>query len=90
MIPIWGMYGAATATAVSYLSLFFAHYFIVTHMKEHPYHLNIKIFIPGLLGMLFGGIVFYLLSSWWYIRWGIGVILGCVEIYRIFKRKSIF
>ncbi|MBM6972148.1 oligosaccharide flippase family protein, partial [Mordavella massiliensis] len=34
MIPIWGMYGAALATTVSYFLLFLAHYFIVTHMKD--------------------------------------------------------
>lgn len=90
MIPIWGMYGAAIATALSYLALFFAHFFIVTHMKEHPYHLKMKAFIPGVIGMLAGSVLFYVLSPWWYVRWGIGLVLGCFELYRIYKRKSIF
>lgn len=87
MIPIWGMYGAAIATALSYLALFFVHYSIVTHMN---YHLKMTVFIPGVIGMLVGSVLFYALSPWWYVRWGIGLILGCFELYRIYKRKSIF
>ena len=90
MIPKWGMYGAAIATTISYLALFFAHYYIVIHMKEHPYHLNIKIFIPGLICMMIGAFLFYIFASYWYLRWGLGIILGCFELYRIYKRKSIF
>ena len=85
MIPKWGMYGAAIATAISYLALFFAHYYIVIHMKEHPYHLNIKIFIPGLICMMIGAFLFYVFASYWYVRWGLGIILGCFELYRIYK-----
>ena len=90
MIPIWGMYGAAIATALSYLALFFAHYTIVTHMKGYFYHLKLKIFAPGILGMLVGTLFFYVFSSYWYVRWGIGLMLGSIEVYRIYKRKSIF
>ncbi|WP_304580508.1 lipopolysaccharide biosynthesis protein [Dubosiella newyorkensis] len=90
MIPMWGMYGAAIATALSYLALFFAHYYIVTHMKDHPYHLKIKAFVPGIIGMGIGSILFYVLSPWWYMRWGLGLGLGCFELFRIYKRKSIF
>ncbi len=90
MIPKWGMYGAAIATAISYLALFFMHYYIVKNLKEQRYHLSAKIFIPGLIGMIVASIAFYIFSSWWYIRWAIGVILGCIELYRIYKRKTIF
>lgn len=90
MIPSWGMYGAAIATAISYLALFFAHFYIVTHMKNLTYHLKIRAFIPGLAGMLIGCLAFYVLAPWWYIRWGLGLILGCFEAFRIYKRKSIF
>lgn len=90
LIPLWGMYGAAIATALSYFTLFLTHYIIITHMKEYRYHLKWKVFIPGIIGMLVGTILFYALSSWWYIRWGLGIALGCLELYRIYKRKSIF
>ena len=90
MIPVWGMYGAALATAISYLALFFAHYFIVKHMREHIFHLKITMFIPGLVGMLLGTVLFYVLGPWWYVRWGIGIAIGSFELYRIYKRKAIF
>lgn len=90
LIPVWGMYGAAIATAVSYLSLFFAHYFIVTNMKEYSFHLEGKKFIPALCVLGIGVTAFYLLAPWWYLRWCLGIGLGGFELYRIVKRKSIF
>lgn len=90
MIPLWGMYGAAVATAISYLGLFFVHYYIVTHIKNIVFHLKFKMFIPGLICLAIGFVAFYILKPWWYIRWGCGLILGAVELYKIFKRKSIF
>lgn len=90
MIPLFGMYGAAIATALSYLALFFMHYYIVTHMKNDSYHLKIKAFLPGIISLMIGTMMFYMFSSLWYIRWGIGIVLGFVELYRIYKRKTIF
>lgn len=89
-IPSWGMYGAAAATAISYGILFILHFFIVTHMKECPYHLKAVKFIPGLLSVLVGIILFYILCDYWYFRWGIGLLLGCYELRRILKRKRVF
>ncbi len=90
MIPKYGMYGAATATALSYALLFFAHYFIVMNFKQNKFHLKIVLFLPGALMVLFSAVLFYFMSDYWYIRWGIGIILGAFEVYRIWKRKSIF
>lgn len=87
MIPKWNMYGAAIATGLSYLSLFFVHYFIVKHMN---YHLKVKDFYPGLVVLSIGCLAFYILSPFWYLRWTIGIILGCYEVNKFFKRKSIF
>lgn len=87
MIPRWGMYGAAIATALSYCALFLVHYFIVKRMN---YHLKITVFLPGLVAMLIGCGMFYILSPWWYIRWALGIMLGIYELYKIYKRKSIF
>ena len=86
-IPKWGMYGAAIATALSYCSLFLVHFIIVKRMN---YHLNIIVFLPGLITLLIGCVMFYILSPWWYIRWSLGIIIGIYEIYKIIKRKSIF
>lgn len=90
MIPQLGMYGAATATALSYLALFLAHYCIVINMKEHRYHLKITVFIPGIISMFMAVIMFYMFSDLWYVRWALGVAIGCFELWHIYKRKSIF
>ena len=90
LIPLMGMYGAAIATAISYLALFLVHYYIVTHMKKNPYDLKIRMFIPGIIGILLGSIAFYILKPWGIIRWTIGIVLGVFEMYRVIKRKSIF
>lgn len=90
MIPIWGMYGAAIATTVSYFLLFLAHHFIVTHMKGIYYHVKMSIFIKGLFIVFLATFLFYLLSNWWVIRWGIAAIIGTVELVKIIKRKQFF
>lgn len=90
MIPIWGMYGAALATTISYFLLFLAHYFIVTHMKDVYYHLKISVFAKGLVIILFSAVLFYLLKDWWTVRWGLAAGIGIVEIVKILKRKTIF
>lgn len=90
MIPIWGMYGAALATTISYGGLFIMHYLIVTHMKNYSFHLKAKVFLPGFAVMCICTIFFYLLKDYWYARWGGGIVLGVLEIYRIYKRKTIF
>lgn len=90
MIPLWGMYGAALATAISYVGLFIMHYLIVTHMKGFSFHLKAWIFIPGLICVCLCTVLFYVLADYTIIRWGLGIILGLFEIYRIYKRRTIF
>ena len=90
MIPVWGMYGAAIATAFSYGVLFALHYFIVTHMKKTPYHLSIRLFIPGFLIACGFAAMFYLLEDYWHIRWSMGLVIGIWELKNIYHRKRIF
>ena len=90
MIPAWGMYGAAIATSISYGALFIMHYVIVRRMKEHPYHLHARVFVPGLAAATGACILYFALADKWYIRWGMGCALGIYEIFRIYKRKTIF
>lgn len=90
MIPQWGMYGAAIATALSYGVLFIFHYQIAAHMKEQAYHLKLTIFIPGVIVIGIGMALFYILANKWYIRWLLGALLGSYELWKIIKRKTIF
>ena len=89
-IPIGGMYGAALATAVSYMILFFAHFIIASHMKEMRFHIKIKSFLPGIFSVLSFSILFYMMANLWTIRWILGIVIGGFEIIKVIKRKSIF
>ena len=89
-IPVWGMYGAAFATSISYLLLFMAHVIIVSKMKTHKYHLKYRVFIPGLLALFFSVIVFFAAADFWYLRWGVAFLIGFWELRRIYIRKAIF
>ncbi len=91
LIPLNGMFGAGLATCLSYMALFIAHFYIVTHLEElSGYHLEITIFLPGIVFVFVGVCLFYIFGSYWIVRWSIGIVLGIFELYRVLKRKSIF
>jgi len=90
MIPIWGIYGAAFATMLSYAMLFVFHNFLVKQMKEYQYNIDLLPFIRGFIAVLFGVAFFYILSYVWYIRWCLGILIGLYELVKIYKRKTIF
>jgi O-antigen/teichoic acid export membrane protein len=91
LIPSYGMFGAALATSISYFALFVVHYVIVQHLKGiRKYHTNIRVFIPALLFVGGGILLFYCFTESWLIRWAIGVVVGLGELIRIIRRRSIF
>lgn len=91
LIPKYGMYGASVATGISYLLLFIMHYFIVKYMnKPDGGKFGFKKFTFSLFCIFITGILFYVLKDFWYIRWGIGGLLGIFELKKVIKRKSIF
>ena len=90
LIPRFGMYGAAIATSISYFGLFIAHAFLVKRILKFKFFLKIKVFIPYIFQLIIASFLFYILSNQWHIRWGLGILIGITEIYRIYRRKSIF
>lgn len=90
LIPSMSIYGAALATSLSYLLLFVIHFFFVNHLKKVVFHLKIWSFLPALGMVLLCCGIFYYMEDLWYIRWGCGILIGIVEAFRIYKRKSIF
>ena len=91
MIPIWGIAGASIATMGSYVLLFFFHHFIAKYfIKGAKYHYKFTTFLPGIAAVLVTCGVFYLFYDFWYIRWGIGAVLGVYLLVRVYKQKSIF
>ena len=90
LIPVFGMYGAGVATAVSYLLLAVGHFVVASHLKESKYHLSAVAFLPGICALLISTFVFYQFNDLWLLRWSIAVLLGCYEMTKIVKRKSVF
>lgn len=91
LIPVFGMYGAALATSISYLALFLVHYCIVNRLKDlKRFHTKATVFFPSILFVCSGIFIFYLLNDNWLIRWTVGIVFGVFELFRIFRRKSIF
>ena len=71
--------------------LFFFHHFIAKYfIKGAKYHYKFTTFLPGIAAVLVTCGVFYLFYDFWYIRWGIGAVLGVYLLVRVYKQKSIF
>ncbi|MDO5156063.1 MAG: oligosaccharide flippase family protein [Eubacteriales bacterium] len=90
LIPQYRMEGAAIATTISYGILFLIHYIIVIKLIDRDFHLDLKVFVPGLFTFVLGWIIFVKLRNLWLIRWGSGLVIGIIELSRIRKRKTIF
>lgn len=90
LIPGFGMYGAAAATAISYGLLFLAHYVIAAHIKEMKFHIAFKTFLPGIAAVCIFADLFYIMDRLWVLRWILGILLGTIELLRIVRRKKIF
>ncbi len=90
MIPRWGMYGAGIATLISYFSLVLLHAGVVMLWKEERYPLTWKPLFAG-FGAVAGTCgLFYLLADYWFVRWGLGAVLGLWLAGSVYRRKSIF
>jgi O-antigen/teichoic acid export membrane protein len=88
LIPYYGEMGAAVATLISFIFLFIIHEIIVLLIiKDYDYRIYI-FFKPLVLVVIVCGL-FYLTINLWYIRWGIGLILGIYLLQRIIKTRSI-
>lgn len=93
LITQFGIYGAAVATALSYLLQFIFHYIFASKIvckgdKQYPFH--IKMFLPYIVMFISFIVVSVFLESFTFVRWGIGLLIGFVELIRIVMRKSIF
>ena len=90
MIPSMGMYGAAIATLISYLTLAIIHTVIVNVWKEERYPLNSAPLFIGLLIVIFMCVINYVLIDQWIIRWALGAAIGIYLVLSVKNRKSIF
>lgn len=90
MIDLWGVYGAAIATLLSYIVQFAFHYFAAKYVvcrTEYPF--SIKAFTPYTIIIVVIALT-CIIGIEWHIRWTVAVLAGLFEGYRILKRHTIF
>lgn len=89
-----GIYGAAFATLISYALQYFFHLISVRVIEKkqsvkYPYGKN-AFLIPTLIVCICSIVCYSIDGTFIYARWIIGGVLGCVELYRLLKRKAVF
>jgi O-antigen/teichoic acid export membrane protein len=88
-IPIYAEMGAAIATLISFILLFIFHEISSRFMIKN-YENKFSIYGMGIIPISITVLLFYIIHELWYIRWGIGIILGSFFLQRIIKNKAIF
>jgi O-antigen/teichoic acid export membrane protein len=88
-IPLYAGIGAAIATLVSFVFLFIFHEIIARFIIKN-YDYRFTMYLKGLFPVIIASIIFYITQDFWYIRWGMGIILGIYLLRRIIKSKAIF
>jgi O-antigen/teichoic acid export membrane protein len=88
-IPKYGGTGAAITTLISYVFLFVFHEIIARFVIKN-FEYQFKIYLIGLIPVSIVMILFYFFQSNWFVRWGIGIVLGIYLLKRIIKYRAIF
>jgi O-antigen/teichoic acid export membrane protein len=89
LIPLYAEMGAAVATLISFVFLFTFHE-IAARFIIRNYDYQFTMYLKGLLPVIFAAAIFYIAQDLWYIRWGIGIVLGIYLLQRIIKNRAIF
>ena len=91
LIRLVGMSGAAIATAASHGLQLLAHYLYCRYgIGGKAYPFPVKMWLGYLAAFAAGLVLVLLTSDVWWLRWGLGAMIGIWELVRIFKRKSLF
>ena len=90
LIRFIGMAGAAVATAASHGLQLTLHHLYCKKIGKGNYPFPVKLWIGYLAAFLAVMALVYLTPDGWWLRWGFGAALGIWELYRIYKRKSLF
>lgn len=92
MIPRWSVQGAALATTTTYFCDAVGHWYVAKKVigRERPFAIQISSLLPYIGGVSAAVVLFYLLPQSWWIRWGLGVLLGIWQLRYMFKNRAIF
>jgi O-antigen/teichoic acid export membrane protein len=88
-IPQYGGIGAATATLISFFLLFVFHE-IVARFVIRGYEITFRIYAIGIIPVGIISVLFYFTQDLWFVRWGIGLILGVYLGVRLYKKRAVF
>lgn len=91
-IPLWGGFGAALATLISFAADLLCHIvcslFIARKEKDFPFQTRFFLFFFAAFALGVG--IFYLFESLPVVRWSLGLVLGVFEVYRVIRRRAFF
>lgn len=91
LIPLFGMGGAAVATAIAHGCQFLFHNICAKRVGEKgSYVFGLAYFMPYIVIVLGATLISSLSINMPILRWGIGISMGVVEVIRIMKRRAIF
>jgi O-antigen/teichoic acid export membrane protein len=89
LIPEYAGIGAAIATLISFVFMFVFHEIIARFILRN-YDYKFTMYLKGLLPVIAVSVLFYVTQNLWYIRWGIGAVLGIYLLRRIIKNRAMF
>ena len=90
MIKQWGAVGAVIATVSAHALQFIFHYLSACRISPGRFPFKFTVFIPGAAGVGMACVIYWMTLELWYVRWGLGFLLGVYLLVRVIKRKEIF
>jgi hypothetical protein len=63
---------------------------IIARFVIRNYDYKFTMHLKELLPVIAVSVIFYVAQNFWYIRWGLGAVLGIYLLHRIIKNRAIF
>ena len=89
-IRLWGIQGAVIATAISHGLQFVFHFICAKRINPGAFPFKLGDFIPGFLAVCAVCVLYMFTRELWFVRWGLGAVLGVYMLIKIVKRREIF
>ncbi len=89
-IKKFGTTGAVVATAAAHFLQFLFHYLCSKYLIQDRFPYRFGLFLPGIIMVFIACAASLLLKNIWFVRWGIGALLGFFLLYKMIRRKAIF
>ena len=90
LIKRLGIVGAVIATAIAHGLQFIFHFICAKRINPGEFPFSFKQFLPGFLAVCGTCVFYWFTRELWFVRWGLGILLGTYLLLKIIKRKEIF